>query len=163
MSDNDHKTERFELLLRPNIPAEAALLDELESLKGVYGGKTGLLRECLRRGFAALSAAADACHEQASEEEILNAFSAKFSAGEYSYRIGKLFLDARAEMKANPARGAAAGEGRVPVPVVPEASPPTPEPQPDAPQETQQQAQKRPVADWSRFRNVAGRSGQESE
>lgn len=94
------KTERFELRLRPNIPAEAKLLTELDALDGVYGGKTELLRECLRRGFTSLNAAVEAQLPEATEEEVLGHLASVFPSGEYSYRIGKLFLDARDTLRA---------------------------------------------------------------
>lgn len=88
------KIERFELRLRPNIAAESALLASLEAKDGVYGGKTELLRECVRRGYLALLEMRSKLPQDAPEDDILKAFAAEFSASGYSYRIGKLFLDA---------------------------------------------------------------------
>ena len=95
MSNQSSKIERFELRLRPNITVEAALIDQLDRQDGIYGGKTQLLRECLRRGFVALGDAVAAQPATASEEAVLNALASKFQASEYSYRVGKLFLDAK--------------------------------------------------------------------
>lgn len=178
MSKQTIKTERFELRLRPNIPAEAALLSELEAQNGVYGGKTELLRECLRRGFTALGAAVDALPQHATEEEILDALASQFQAGEYSYRIGKLFLDARAlvaeqaknsPMPSSRSGSAAAKPVDTPAPR-PEAHEsaaltdlassvqPAPENQPAvAPSAA------RPAADWARLRGIAGSGDGSSE
>ena len=92
--NSSKKIERFELRLRPHLAAEAALLDSLEAREDVYGGKTELLRECVRRGYLALLETRAKLPTDASEDDILKAFAAEFSASGYSYRIGKLFLDA---------------------------------------------------------------------
>ncbi|WP_131798672.1 hypothetical protein [Achromobacter insolitus] len=112
MSNQSTKIERFELRLRPNIAAESALLDALEEKDGIYGGKTELLRECLRRGFIALGEVVDAQPDTASEEAVLNALAARFHGGEYSYRVGKLFLDARAAVGAEASGAAPVAEQR---------------------------------------------------
>ncbi len=159
---NQPKTERFELLLRPNIAAEAALLAELEALKGIYGGKTKLLRECLRRGLVALSAGVDACPEQATEDEILNALASEFRSGEYSYRIGKLFLDARAELKAAATRIPASAPTPAAVAAVSQHVDERPPAAVQPPAPVQEAASQPPARrDWSRFRGVAGSSSDE--
>jgi len=168
MSNPPTKTERFELRLRPNIAAEAALLSELEAQDGVYGGKTELLRECLRRGFTALGAAVDSLPADATEEDILNALASTFAAGGYSYRIGKLFLDARAAISQGAATGSATPQSLVEAKAKGEAAQ-APVAPPMAPAEPVQAPQEptppkaRPAMDWSKLRHIAGSGDAESE
>lgn len=169
------KTERFELRLRPNIPAEAKLLAELDALDGVYGGKTELLRECLRRGFTALNAAVEAQPSEATEEEILDHLASIFPSGEYSYRIGKLFVDARAMLKAEKVPDEPAAKAQAPVlaePSLPQENSAHAEEahsvhvSQDAtatPQKSQAEGpvvedvgETKPPVNWSRFRGLAG-------
>lgn len=166
------KTERFELRLRPNIPAEAELLAELDALDGVYGGKTELLRECLRRGFTALNAAVEAQPSGATEEEVLDHLASVFPSGEYSYRIGKLFVDARAAIKNEKAADDPVGKVHPPVsvnssttesnsktqeeqeaPASESASAPT---QRDEDPEAEGTGEIKQRPNWSRFRGLAG-------
>lgn len=169
MSNQSMKTERFELRLRANIPAEAALLAELDAQNGVYGGKTELLRECLRRGFTALGAAVDAQPAQATEKDILDALASQFPTGAYSYRIGKLFIDAKAAVAKAvenpvPLRGEPVVDAPGSSPVAPVALA-APDPVPVSPSSAQQTSQEshpeepraaRPAADWARLRRIAG-------
>ncbi|CAM3663180.1 hypothetical protein BOFL111202_17615 [Bordetella flabilis] len=184
------KKERFEIRLRANIAAEADLLAELEARDGVYGGKTELLRECLRRGFVALRTAVDKQPADATEESILDALASTFPTGEYSYRIGKLYLDAReAVTHGTPMEPSASDvtrdnrddqtrspESAFPASELAEASSPAgPVPQPEAPvsadspgpvqaSEPSDNPKPRPPAvDWGRLRGIAGREDDGTE
>lgn len=170
MSSNT-KTERFELRLRPNIPAEIGLLNELEQRDGVYGAKTELLRECLRRGFTALGAAVDSHPEGASEEVILASLASSFHSGEYSYRIGKLFLDAREDIvkEAEPGNTQPASttevEGNAERLTPPTQTQSQPTAEPTLKDESASEVADSPVksqTNWNRFRRVAGSGDDET-
>lgn len=168
------KTERFELRLRPNIPAEADLLAELDALDGVYGGKTELLRECLRRGFTALNAAVETQPAAATEEEVLDHLASVFPSGEYSYRIGKLFVDARAVLRDGKGADLPVHKTQAPAqPVESSLAYSDPAQEEQVPQENQgggaladppgpgnpvgdREAESRPRPNWARFRGLAG-------
>ncbi len=94
------KLERLEVRLRPKNPAEQELIMALEAQDGIYGGKNELMRECLRRGYAALKQTIERLSSAGDEIATLDAMAQTVESGEYGYRIIKTYLDAQNQAKA---------------------------------------------------------------
>lgn len=89
------KPERLEVRLRPNNSAEKELIEALDAQDGNHGGKSDLMRECLRIGYATLKNRMKNLSGQGDEIAALDALAQAFSSGEYGYRIVKTYLNAK--------------------------------------------------------------------
>jgi len=152
MSRKALSLERLEVRLRPTHPAEKELIEALETQSGLYGSKTELMRDCLRRGYIALQRQVENLSEAGSEVAALDALAQTFASGQYGYRVIKTYLEAKATGNSSVPQASAA----------PPAPPATVEPLavPLAPQTTDEgtgdASGPKSGPNWSRFRGVAG-------
>lgn len=158
------KLERFEVRLRPKNPAEQELIEALDAQGGIYGGKNDLMRECLRRGYAAIKQKMESMPGTGGEVETIVALAQDFVRSEYGYRAVKTYLNVR-----NQAKAGSAGQSSGKVIAAPAAADPAQTvvaPPPQQPEQAEHLAAQAPdegavevatkrKVDWSRMRWLA--------
>lgn len=147
---------RFPVPLRRTAPAEAAMLKELESLKGTYGAINERMREWLLRGIKEL----DQRTQQAPSAggDAVSALAAAAAELNNSVAISQHFLSMYAQAKEVIAHATKSRLAPVREPVTPVVVPPSPDPEvtdpaPASPQVTRTAP---PPHTWAHLKGLVG-------
>lgn len=173
---------RYEMRLNPNVPEENELIQTLDQQGEIYGAKARFMRECMVRGYIALTRKMNTISQESDQFAVLDHLAQALIGGDY--HVVKTYLEAKKRLEQEALEEGATGDV-VKSPITPAFnSAPMREQVPSSSdlqvcpesedinlaqkvdetsseadtKNTSEIARTKPTVDWSRLRNLAGTS-----